>query len=203
MPSRLVSSGSAYERMTESGTASSKPNPRISGVVRAATVVTPAGRGSLSMPSAARSAGVTLSWKTGPPLSASWSQTNPIRSGWKSAACRSTSSPTPPVTGSSWHSPQPLALNSGPRPVAAVNVLSKMARPLSKRARSAGDRPPRGSPGFGGLQATAVTTSATRPMCRVMAWTSGRQPCCRRARLCRRRRVLRIRRIARGPHRRA
>ena len=77
MPSPLRSSGSAYERITESGTASSKPNPRMTGVVRAAMAVAWGETGSLSMFSAACRAGVTRFWKTGPPSAASSSQGRP------------------------------------------------------------------------------------------------------------------------------
>ena len=66
----------------------------IAGVLRFARAA-PAGTGSWSMPSAALSAGVTWSWNTGPPESASGSQI-PLR---KAVACSSTSSPVPPVTG--------------------------------------------------------------------------------------------------------
>ena len=85
--------------MTESGTASSKPNPKMSGVVRAAMAVARGEIGSLSMPRAVCSAGVTRFWKTGPPSAASSSQGRPVPPGWKAVACRSTSSPVPPATG--------------------------------------------------------------------------------------------------------
>ena len=88
-------------------------------MVRRPTAVASGGTGSLSIPSTACSAAVMLSWMTGPPMRPRSSHTPP----WYAVACVSTSSPTPPTTGASWHSAQELALKSGPNPVAGVNVV--------------------------------------------------------------------------------
>src|SRR5436309_274204 len=55
-------------------------------MVRAAIAVASGGTASLSMPSAACSAGVTLSWNTGPPWAASSSHARPGSSGWNAVA---------------------------------------------------------------------------------------------------------------------
>ncbi len=68
MPSPLRSSGSAAARISDSGTASSSPNPNTLGVVRRAIAVASGGTGSFSIPRDCASAGVMLSWITGPPM---------------------------------------------------------------------------------------------------------------------------------------
>ena len=59
MPSPLRSSGSARARISASGTASSSPKPKRSGVVRWPESVAAAGIGSAVMPRASLKAGVT------------------------------------------------------------------------------------------------------------------------------------------------
>src|SRR5438552_3415003 len=75
--------------MSESGTASSRPRPKIAGELRCASAVASLGEGSLSIPNAALSAGVAFCWITGPPSAASGSQ---FPSGWNEVACTYTSS---------------------------------------------------------------------------------------------------------------
>src|SRR5947208_1692378 len=71
----FVSSGSAEARTTASGTASSRPRPNTTGVVRWARVVAEGGHGSESIPRACFSAAVVCPWLANPPSSTSGSHT--------------------------------------------------------------------------------------------------------------------------------
>src|SRR5438132_13225647 len=69
---------------------------------------------------------------TGPPTALRSLHTAP----WNDVAWTSTSSPLSPGTGSSWHSAQLTALNSGPSPVSGVNTVANTALPRSNNCRS-------------------------------------------------------------------
>ena len=104
---------SAILAYAESGTRSIRPRAKTTGVVREARPFADGGNGSRSIPNAFFRAGVVWSWMTGPPSCTSGSHMPFL----KAVAWTSTSSPVPPTTGSSWHSPHDVELNKGPRPV--------------------------------------------------------------------------------------
>src|SRR2546430_6643984 len=78
--------------MTASGTASSKPRPNTTGVVRRARAVAEGGNGSESIPRACFSAGVACSWMTNPPSSTSGSHTAFLNADRKSTRLNSSHS---------------------------------------------------------------------------------------------------------------
>ena len=151
MPSVPCACASASARISASGTASSIPNPRMEGVVRCPVPVAPA------------SAGVTCCWMTGPPvaLKSSHAGLAPL---WYAAACNSTSSPTAPTTGSSWHSAQLVALNSGPSPVSGVKVVANTALPRANRASWSPVRNDSGLPGAAPVATMARSKSEPVPV---------------------------------------
>src|SRR2546422_691556 len=88
----------------------------MAGVVRLAIAVASGGTGSLSIPSAACSSGVTCSWKTGPPLAASSSQARPGAAGGEAA-----------------RAPPPPPLGGGHAPHALDRVGDEASRPRAER----------------------------------------------------------------------